>query len=1853
MRLPNPVPAAVFFLFSLMVVRAADPPDVELITTTEQMQPTSTFEVRFSTPIIPAEQVGSIPAESPLVIEPAIPGSFTWLSQRSGVFVPTEMPRLGTDYIFTIRSGLKDADGGPVGGDFRQTLATPAFGVTESQSGVYNPHDVSPGIEVKVAFNLAIPLGGAASHFRFVNSEGRSIPAKVRHATGEDWFRVTAENDDWVKRWLAGRNPSAEERDEEDPDEVFTNRLIVEPETALTPGGSWRLEIKAGLRGEPDDYALAKPVTIELGEVAPFRLQFATPTNYINTHRSVSLDFSQPLAPDITAETASRFFTITPAVANLRFEEGWSNLVVRGDFQLNTEYALEVGVDVISRDGLPFTGDRTETFTFQPVAPRLYLPGITGHQMQSGSRQFDVQSVNLESLRVVARLVKPVDAAAAIQAFKGYDRPYDTNGPEDEPYQALPPDAIPGEVISDKTIPLENSTVDERRITPIDWTQILGERKSGVIFLTVEGTPIEGIGGPAMPAGQALIQLTDLGILWKKANGNIRANVFSMQTGAPVQSANVTLLNELREPLAQADTNADGFAEVECKPGTTWLQVTAGTDVHVVNLRDASELPMFAFRVPVYYRGWDAPDSEDRPVRGLLFTDRPLYRPDETVHIKGIIREVDGNGLRIVKNRKGTLRVSNSRGDDVDEIEVETDARGSFDVDIELNDASPGGYFLRLEFPEGGYFFENFIVANFQPNAFELNVEMPARLEPRQPLDAVITANYLFGAPLTKARAVWTLRLARSGFFPDGFDLFHFGLVEEPERNVLTLRGEAEFNGADGFHIQPQIPDSTATPSRGVLTVETTDINQQTVTDVRTFARDASEFYLGLALPDRSVFRAGEEVAVRAVAVNPDGEPLAKPIDVKAELFLKRFDTVRVKGAGDAISFRTETSEESVGTAAGTTLLPTREGADWMVRDGETVKFTPEKPGQYFLRVTATDSSGNEVLSEIDLYVSGRDAIAWDYRNASQVDLVPDKADYRPGETARVLVKTPIDGEAMVTIERGDNVLRSFTAKLEGNSPILEVPIKSGDGPNVFVSMVVIRGADGSKRKYPMPEYRYGLCQLNVGDPMTKLALEVQPDRREVQPGDEVNVTLAVHDANGRPVPDAEVTFFAIDDGVVSLTGYERPKPNPIFDAPIALGVRTGLTLYDLMAEDPADLEFGNKGYLIGGGGFGGPGLKIRKDFPGTVCWMPSLKTGKDGSIAVKFTAPDALTRYRLVAVAQAGAERFGSAESAVGIRKPLMLLPAVGQFANVGDHLIARAVVRNDTGADGTVDVALKLDATAVGDGATNASIALKNGEARAVDFPVTFREMGRAEWAWSARMQGAEFTDDVVSGLMVGTPMLVLRETVLSDLGEKTNDLLTGVNPQLLEGKGSADVTVANTRLSSLGASFKYLRDYEYGCAEQTSSKLAPAIVATSLAPYVTGFDPDPDAVKDVIDRLFSMQTESGGLSFWPDGWQPMQFVSAYAAIMLTALHADQSDRPEEMDALYGYLSESLRDNNSAIVLFALALAGHPEPAYQEQAYQRRSELNREERSLLALAMLHSGGSPEAIDDLLDRRKSAPEAFELFGSGSRERAMTLMAVVERNPKSPEVAPLVKELLEARRNGRWATTQDNAWALLALGEYADRVERGGETVKGRIVLNGAETPFEVTQKSPAKSIAVTLDPAQPVKELSVANPSERPLFGESTFVVYPPVGEQPRQDRGYAVSRSYHRIGDDGELVPVENLRVGDRVVVTVRVESPLPGHFVAIDDPLPAIFEAVNFKSQAVAGAESLTTHANYQEIREDRVLYFCDYLAAGEHTFQYLARVRMAGDVMAGSTKAEEMYRPERFGLSETTRVASREP
>ena len=1033
---------------------------------------------------------------------------------------------------------------------------------------------------------------------------------------------------------------------------------------------------------------------------------------------------------------------------------------------------------------------------------------------------------------------------------------------------------------------------------------------------------------------------------------------------------------------------------------------------------------------------------------------------------------------------------------------------------------------------------------------------------------------------------------------------------------------------------------------------ELTDLDQQTVAERTEFVAHSSDFYLGLRrMPD--VVREGEALPIQIIAVRTDGSPMLEPVLADVKLTRIEWQTNRVQEADAADNFRSEPQMQFVGQSPVTTAKVEKKGSKWALAEPEKKDESLKvgKPGLYLISAVARDAAGRDVITTTTVHVYGKDQLAWNYRNRFQIELAADKPEYRAGEQATLIVKTPIAGRALVTVER-ENVRRHFFVKLEGNAPVVRVPLEEGDAPNVFVSVLVLRGAQDSTKKFKMPEYRVGYTELRVARPDAKLYVNVKPAQPQVRPGDDVNVLCEVRDVDGKPVVGAEVTLWAADEGVLSLTGFETPNPLAYFSRLMRLDVSTGITLDRLLGEDPDERAFENKGYLVGGFGKGGDAA-VRRNFLGTAHWAASLRTDAAGNVAANFKAPDGLTRYRVMAVAQSKRDQFGRGESAFEINKPLMLEPSPPRFANVGDQMLVRAVLHNTTANAGEVVVRLKLDATASAV-ETEKRVELAANGSVAVDFPVEFRETGEAVWVWSAEF--GKLSDTVETKFRVNFPAPVLRE-VRQSRADADADLLAGLDPALLGGKGVVRVSISNSRVFDLREGVSELLHYPYGCVEQTTSAMLPWLALRDfrgVLPELNRKDEDfTAAVEKSVTRLFKMQTGDGGLGYWPGAEAANFWGSSYATLGLALAKRAGFALPEEDYAqLLGYLSKQLRGaadtdkdwelSPRCLACYALATAGKPEAAYHELLFKKRDKLTQESRALLALAVLESKGPAKMAETLL-KMQDKPVAEDFwFGCLARAQGVRLLAWSRLAPKSDGTKAIADALFDERKNGHWMTTQGNVWAVLGLAEYIRRTESDRKEVKGALVAGEVQTAFQLAAKGDYFEKEFPFGSAPSLK---LSNPAKGRVFTNVTIEARPKTLVTQRQDRGYAITRRYQRINDDSTLSDLGDPHVGDRVLVTLNFTAPGRAGYVVVDDPLPAVFEAVNpeFKAQAMVGAElARSWTSDYEELREDRALFFADAMWPGKHEIRYLARVRAAGSAIAPPTKIEEMYRPDHFGL-----------
>jgi uncharacterized protein YfaS (alpha-2-macroglobulin family) len=1855
---------------------------VQLIPSTAEPTSTTSFELRFDQPMVQAPSTN--PAVSPLLFDPPLPGKFLWTSTRGGVFSPSQPLALDTAYRIRLARGLTDADGKPAAARLRQTYATPGFGIA-GWSGPGQSIDASSAPEYRLFFNANIRPEALSGRAGFLSQAGQWIPAAIRQDTAEGFYWTdTRDGSSSTWRELFDRShpqtnapaASSSSSDSESEAPVIPNLLVVTPRQPLPAGEGWQLIVNSGLSSADGRLQSRQTFRLPIGNVQEFTLQDATMHHVINREPYLELEFTKSVSPALT-NTFTNWIRIQPWPDGVAARLSPKKLWLEGGWQRDTNYLVTL------REGLP----AAESFVLKqlsqltssvpPIDSRLYFPEFSSDQIASGNRTFPLIAVNVPRVKVRAKLL---DASTLIHALRGYSGYLDSRpwlGQKSDGYLRLDYNLIPGQTVF-SVITNGSTNRDEARQIPLTWDELLRGRKTGAVFLEAERSTESNDSLPVLGT-QSLIQLTDLGLAWKHGNGRLRALVFSYESGLPLSNAVVRLYSEENAPLGEASTDAQGQADLPFTEDAKWLAAQSGDDLHAVPLR-ADNIPLWSFHLP---REWRDEDDTNSLRREVIFTDRDAYRPRETVQLKAIFRDLRHDGLGIPADHTGVITCHDANSRQFFQTNFTLNALGACAIPFTLPAGPAGTCQIKLSLDNRDYYKEVHL-ADFQPPAFEVKVHAKEAYGPGEPLELPVTARYFFGKPLSQASLEWSLSAPAHEFSAKGFDAFSFGCCYSESsfgRGSGTVHedGTEKLDSATNLVLHPAVAISETNPQPREVSflAEVTDINQQTITRRVNFIRHSSDFYVGIKPPKR-VLTPGQKLPIELAAVAWNGQPWGQPVAARATLRFVERQTILLQGAGRSPRYRTQSSLTNVLETDAIIQPATRSAGAEAAYTGSAIDLAaPAALGDYFLEISARDAAGRETLASIEFSVSDTGSASWEYHNAVELKMVSDKTNYNAGDTATLLLEAPFSGSAWVTVER-EQVHRSFLTRVEGNAPSIRVPIESGDAPNIFVSVTLLRGAAQSPHQVREPEYRIGYRQLQVADPATHLQVSITPAQTNYLPGETVSVETRVLDASGHPAPDTEVTLYAVDDAVLSLTDYQEPNLEKVFFAPRSLGVNSAISLPFLMSEDPDKLSFQNKGYLGGGGGEDTLIERLRRKFPACAFWNAELRSDAQGKVFAQFPAPDSITRYRVIAVAQNAHNQFGTGVSRLTVSKPLMVEPALPQFACLTDRLQARALVFNQTATPAEVQVTLQLDDKARSEDGSSpvTNLSLLPNTSAPVDFPVTLTAVGEAKWIWRAKTIASPgssnppaFTDAVESTLKVGHLAPLLREVITARIDAKETNLLGLLNPQLLEGAGTLGIDLANTRYLDLAEAISQLLHYPYGCVEQTSSSLLPWLLLRSNATLLRLTQQDAAkvnaAVESGVTRLFTMQTSSGGLSYWPNENHAMLWGSAYATMVLNLARQTSVGVPEkEFDSLLAYLSKELANptedtddiGTRCLALYALSGAGRAEPAWHTRYFEGRNLMSDEDRALLALAI--ATGEPKSLlaAKLLEEKLPVPaRSTSFFESSERAKAIRLLAIQAIQPANSQAETLMKELLVQRKHGHWYTTQGNAWSLLAIHRQILATEGNAQPDSGAITWGEASRDFTLTTSQNLFQHAFPLEAARSARALTVKHAVAQPLFAQLTVESrLPAAGSQP-QDHGFSITRRYQKVDEKNRPQPLQDLRVGDRVLVTLHITVPKAAAYVAIEDPLPAVLETVNavFKTQETSADGSAPASpddgrltpwwSSFQEVRADRMLFFRDHLPAGAYRIDYVARARAAGQATAPVAKIEEMYTPDRFGLT----------
>ncbi|MEL7305225.1 MAG: alpha-2-macroglobulin family protein [Myxococcota bacterium] len=1376
-----------------------------------------------------------------------------------------------------------------------------------------------------------------------------------------------------------------------------------------------------------------------------------------------------------------------------------------------------------------------------------------------------------------------------------------------------------------------------------------------------------------------LVQSADVGVTAKVSTGQVLAWVTTLTKPAPIEGAIVRLLNRRAQTVAQAKTGSSGIAKLDAGALVSRgelrqpLSIVVETEAErvVTRLQNDRLSKAWQFGLPA--------DTSD-PLYASVFTDRGAYRPGEKMYAKVIVGPAGWLGEKTV-----SMEVRDARGERVVKRDIPLDAYGTAALELRLKEAAAvGQYAIHVEAGRRRTS-RTFKVEEYRVPTFRVKVAGGA-WSLGENAEARIMAKYMHGGALGGRTARWQLNREPHVFAPSNYRRYVFA-YGDASGLAGTLAGGERFLDDQGAQVIRFMADhpSAAGPMRYTLEATVTDIDRQAYSGRLSRVVHPAAFYVGVQPPAQQVLQQGETLKVPVVAISPQGKPVP---GVETRVRLERIDhhtTARMA------------EDEAVQLLNREVDVPQD---DCIVKTSKTAvvcTFKLAEAGRYRVRAWARDTDRRDVQAGFEVFASGKSTASWPRFDQDRIDVVADKASYKPGETAKLLIQSPYEKAlGLLTLER-DGVVSQRTFSIEKNTPALEVPIEAAHAPNVYASVVLVRGRkhderDASGFETGAPGFKLGYAHLEVEPIAQRLAVTVSPARKRTTPGSEVDVTVTLKGPQGSAAP-GQVTLWAVDEAVLGLTGYRTPNPEAELYAERALGVRTGESRLEL----PHAKRSRRETLFPGGDGeedgprFTDIAVELRKLFESTAYWNPDVQVGESGKATVTMKVPDNITTYRVMAVAVDSGGRVGSDDAPLLVKKPLIVQPVLPRFVYPGDQLEVQALAFNGTAKDTPVQFVAELEGVEpVEKKRLSGSVRVEAGAQGRFAVPVKVTGSGEAKIRFAAQM--GEHKDAVEITLPI-LPPGTKRTAVASKTINGTDTVAVDLPGERVAGSTKLEVVASTTALTELKDAVGYLMGYPNGCIEQTTSTAYPLVVLQDLLPEI-GVEVSLADLKKFseagVKRILSFQTEGGGLSYWPGGTEPHAFATSFGLTALIAAKERGYDVPQSaLNRMADYLEQTLRQgqiqeeiphgniadgDSRALFVMTLGRLGRPQPGYISKLWQSRDKLTAFGLSFLGIAAAELPGDTSLVRPILaavkdQAQREREEAwFEgerkggySFDSPLRTHASALLAYASGASSDEMSGKLLTGLLKRRNGGLWGNTQENVFGIMGVHRLLGS-QGGGEAPSMTIDVGGRSFADAEMERVSRRVRRLRLQDTQLGLEAGQAGSSRvtlnnsggKPVILTVRAEYAVPLNESNRKavSRGFRISRSYETL--EGDSLEGNTIPLGSLVRVRLRVANDSKLNYVAIDDKLPAGLEPLN---TALETTERVSLGAlnevaqrslgllSYQEIRDHRVAFFVDEMPKGDYEYAYVARATTPGAFLRPAGRAEAMYEPEVFG---TTRI-----
>ncbi len=1853
------------YLEVAQVIPAPDAEDVEADTS---------ITVIFNRPVVPLMAV-SDPAYTdlpqPLTLDPPIEGTGEWLNTSIYVFTPSRPLAGGTRYTARIAAGLTDTTGGVLAEEYAWSFTTQPPEVVW-----VSPAEDSTlvGIEtaVQVTFNMPVDADSARAAFHLSNGR-REIPGSLAV---------------------------------EDATLTFTPTERLEFDTTYT------VRVDAGVRSIAGGEGMREPYEWEFNTVPLPRILRTEPYDGQRDappYTAFVIYFNAPINPDTVMPNLEMTPPLSPSLVYTYFNTYDNSFVLNFGAQPSTDYEVRIGPNIADPYGNTTGQEMTVRFRTAPLDPwvELRVPGQLGtldaHQPARvlagalNTTRLDLRLYRLEmpeffraqqdwwgynpTGRPIREWHVPVEAALNKMQYLWLDLAADGGALE------------PGLYLLEVHAPdVQYDNWNHRKLLAVSRYNLTLKMSPDEMWVwatdLATGRPASGLALEAYNYGGSVsfgTQTTDADGLARFAVGGVYYDTFYIVG---------------REPFVLGGSGWDWSAGIS--PWDFGLEASYGRVAHRAYIY--TDRPIYRPGQIVYFRGIVRAEDDVRyslPGRGTV---------DVTVY------DVEGNEVY----RAGLPL--DEYGAFHDELTLsENAALGPYSIVASLGDET-----FSADFQVAAYRPPEFEVT-VTPAQAELAAGEATRAE--------VQVSYFFGGPVAGVDVAWNVLATPYTFAPVQFGRYDFGdeddpwvcrwcwWFEPPAPNVI-LSGAGTTD--DQGRLTIALPREVMTGGQR-LTVEATVYGRdgQVISGRSDIIVHKGDFYVGLA-PQQYVGRAGDEMAVDVVTVNWAGERVPNRA-LFAEVYRREWINTFVE---DESGGRWEWTTQDIPVYSGTlatdenaegvvTFVPPQGGSYRVIVSGRDARERLVRSstwvwvaGKEYVSWRRENNDRITLISDKTTYRPGETAEilipspfageqwAWitverggilqqevvRLESNSTVYRLPLTAGHAPNiYVSAVIVKGPDETERVAAHKVGYVVLTVEPVLQELSITLTPSVAQARPGDTVSFA-VEARDATGAPVQASF--------SLDLVDKAVLSLMPREPDailnafygRRGLGVSTASGLVISVN-----RLIEEQMEALTLEQRALGMSGGEGEVPAAM---PVAATVVAAAGV-----EGYADAE---KGTALP------PGVELREEFADTAYWNAAVVTDRNGRAAVEVKLPDNLTTWVLRGVGVTADTKVGERTVDLLVTKPLIVRPVTPRFFVVGDRAQLAALVSNNTDENLDVEVTLHAAGIQISEEASRRIRVAAHSEEKVMWWVTVAEDVEAVDVSMSA--VAGEYADAARPRLTTGPggTLLVYRYTAPEIVGtggqlvgEEARTEVVALPPKYDDRQGELAIRLDPSLAAGMVDGLTYLEHFPYECTEQTVSRFLPNVLTYQALKKLGIRDQElesrlPGLVQEGLEKLYSQQHADGGWGWWWDG-ESNPYLTAYVVFALVkARQADFAVRSDVLERGIAFLKSALvsaRDldsyreaNRQAWLLYVLAETGETGVAseYAGDLYDRREKLSHYGRAFLALTLgLMDGGDRRIATLLSDIRNAAilsatgahwEEANYdrwAMNTDTRSTAVILDALARLDPENALIPNVVRWLMVARRDGIWETTQETAWALIALtdwmavtGELRGQYDYG-VWLNDRSLAQGRVTPDTVDEPVHLR-VAVADLLADVGNRLTIGRgPGEGRLYYTAHLKVYLPVEEIEPLNRGIIVSRRYTDPAcTDGPKCPeVTSAQVGETVQVRLTIIAPHDLYYVVVEDPLPAGAEPVDTSLATTSlleqqpGLYRETEDKGWydfyywwwrwysrSEMRDDRVVLFADYLPAGTYEYTYTFRATLPGEYRVIPTTAHEFYFPEVFGRAD---------